>query len=136
MFENQYGWSTGPVQLPDRTRKTAIWISPWVEYGRPVIMDTGALDAPAFDSKRRIDLAVDETVRRRLAGRDELPADTLLVIIHPKTYADLRMRRDTMFLTGPDAAAAMIDGVCRQTPGLEQRMRWKVLGTLADDDFI
>jgi hypothetical protein len=51
-------------------------------------------------------------------------------------YRDLLMKTDIMLMTGPQVAAEMIDGVCRATPGLEQRMRWKVLGTLIDDDAI
>lgn len=88
----------------------------------------------AHDSKRRLEIPLDDERIRHYQGGDEFPADSLLVLIHPKTYRDIRLNRAFMTITGPEAAAAFIDGACRQTPDLADRMGWKVLGVASDDD--
>lgn len=134
MFSNPYGWTTSPVQLPGRTRKAGLWVSAWVDFGRPVILDTSAIPLSGFDARRRVAINVDDDWKRRYSGSDEFPDDALLVIMHPKLYMNLKMRTDLMSRTGPDVAASIIDDVCRLHPELEERMRWKVLGVSTDDD--
>lgn len=128
-----FRWDVPPQQLPGRTRRAGIWMTAWVEYGRPVILDTRQL-LTAHDARRRTDIPLDDERLRRYQGGDPFPADALLVLIHPKTYRDLKMTRDLAILSGPEAAAGFIDGACKLTPGLEDRIGWRVIGGLIDDD--
>lgn len=108
----------GVAQLPGRSRRCAIWISPWADLS--FVIDTAAL--AAGDARH--------------AGADRFPADCLLVVVHPRTYrqlvdAAIALPYET---SGPAEAAAYLDRACARDPDLARRLRWTRTSAPGDAD--
>lgn len=99
--------ATTPRQMPGRSRKTGIWVSPWVNQA--AIIDTRALLEGESE----------------FAGPDPFPADCLLVVVNPETNAKLVDAWSTIPASGPMIAAVLIDEQCRGDETLADRLDWK-----------
>lgn len=98
-------------------RNCGLWITPWVDPGTEVIMDTSALT----DEEWRVVVHNDP---------DPPPKDTVLVLIHPARYMDIQLTvmtpLDFADVNGRRVAASIIDKHCFEdrTGKLAQRLRW------------
>lgn len=101
-------------------RDCALWISPWVDRHTEVIMDTSAMT----DDEWRAAVHNDP---------DTPPKGTVLVIVHPARYMDLKLDMpipltplDFLDPNNRRLAASLIDKHCfeDQTGQLARRLRW------------
>jgi hypothetical protein len=99
----------GIAQLPGRTRRCGIWISPSTE--RTLVVDTAAL----------------RDGETRHAGSDPFPPDCLLVVVSPRGYRRwVEHARGLQHPTsGPAEAAVYLDRVCTADPELARRLGWR-----------
>jgi predicted DNA-binding protein (UPF0278 family) len=101
-------------------RDCGLWITPWVDRNQEIILDTSALT----ESEWRAVVHNDP---------DSPPKDTVLVLIHPARYMDLKIAVAEMnpltFMdfadpNGRNVAAHLIEKECHRDPELRRRLRW------------
>ena len=107
------GFTTNTVRQPPlRGRRCGLWISPYVPVGRPVILDTAALEGDRW---------------AQIAGDDTFPDDCLLVVMYPRDELTLIANATVdalAVLTGPVIAEILIEKQCALEPELRARLRW------------
>lgn len=102
-------------------RNCGIWVSPWVDQDTEVILDTSALSDHEWSAILPKD-------------RDQMPRDTVLVVIHPVRHGWLEEHVAPAIepswlrfgdVNGRVVAAHLINERCRQDPELRQKLRWR-----------
>ncbi|MES2341667.1 MAG: hypothetical protein V4597_08315 [Pseudomonadota bacterium] len=108
---------TGPVfhcgpMMGSGGRMVALWVTPWVEES--AVLDTRAL--------------ADDALRARVAGRDVLPDDCVLLLVHPSRELGLYRSFSTAGLPTSSAyiADVLIDNACLLDEKLAARLDWRV----------
>jgi hypothetical protein len=102
-------------------RNCGLWISPWVDRDAEVILDTRALTEQDW-------LAVVHH------DPDPPPKDTVLVVIHPARYMDIKAAVWEMAplsfwdfddANGRNVAAYLINKRCYSDPELRRQLAWE-----------
>lgn len=101
-------------------RNCGLWITPWVNRDKEIILDTSALT----EAEWRAVVHNDPDVPQR---------DTVLVLIHPARHMDLKAAVQEMNpltlidfsdANGRNMAAYLIEKQCHKDPDLRRRLRW------------
>lgn len=95
-------------------RSVCLWVTPWV--AESTIMDTRAIPDVVFAS--------------RVAGRDVLPEDTVLLLVHPARMPALRdeFKSSVPIPVSDDYIAdVLIDNACLLDEDLARKLDWKVV---------
>lgn len=107
-----YPLAVTPQLLPGRTRKCGFWVSPMVRDSMRYIVDTNQITPGASWTHN--------------PAQDQVPEDTLLVVVSPRDAEHIRKALATYPLSPNPAflAARIIDFQCKEDPTLASRMRW------------